>query len=451
MEQGSEGVITTLTDAEGVKRALKTPQYPDVERYTVDIDVGRFASLDLSDGLMPVVDVKESKKGELSLVMPLGDCDLFTYLSQKPENPITYKWANHVAGQLAKGCGILKRRGIIHLDIKSANIILFDEKAEDEPVHSAVITDFGWSTYNPWYFRDPVIPGHQQMYTSGNIPPELFLVKSHINNPKSHRAKNASFESDVFALGMTFVQLFCRPNSEVMDICGACDDEQVFQNKIEKHMRSKSHRVHLISSGLRFTDEECGGKARKDEIVRVLSEMLCWSPAQRLTIEEVQKCFSPKQPIGDLGTPVTWTPLALLHPLVRAVAEFSNTPVMPLCAQLSAIDLAVRCTRFPHIVSSSSVSKVAVAIVGATREAFKIPIDPWSIPGHSIYVVIAQEPGLHPFITDFESLGKDRVSELLKMLRWDPKPLGSKFGDHWPLELYYSQCSDESLQDEVKI
>ncbi len=71
-----------------------------------------------------------------NLYMERGDCDMQTYIerSRRPPNSIINKWC----GQVAAAIAYMHSRGIIHGDIKLANIILFGNDVK--------ICDFGLST-----------------------------------------------------------------------------------------------------------------------------------------------------------------------------------------------------------------------------------------------------------------------------------------------------------------
>lgn len=149
---------------------------------------------------------------------------------------------------LAKGLRVIQHHGIVHNDIKPANILINDEAGQYRPRYA----DFGYAFKR----GDPVVWGG----TYGYMAPEVFSKEA-----------EPSFESDVYSLGMTFYEMLIRRHP-LDDIMEQSDQMRAIRAHYNKH--------DFIDSGpLR----ELGGPA----LVKLILGMCSPSRTQRYTIEEV--------------------------------------------------------------------------------------------------------------------------------------------------------------------
>ena len=109
---------------------------------------------------------------------------MYDYLKRK--RIFTEEEAAHCICDVLKGLEYLKRKGVIHRDIKLKNIILGLEEDESHPKYK--LCDFGLSDFTVKADDSP------ETGTPGYIAPEIFLFKIHING-------------DIFSVGIILFAL----------------------------------------------------------------------------------------------------------------------------------------------------------------------------------------------------------------------------------------------------
>ncbi len=106
------------------------------------------------------------------------------------EGKLPWSEAVHIVRQAADGLGYAARKGIIHRDVTSDNIMLDSDGA-------ARVTDMGLA-------RDVASGGEGVTQTGTSLGTPYYMSPEQINN-----AKDVDFRSDIYSLGITFYHLVC--------------------------------------------------------------------------------------------------------------------------------------------------------------------------------------------------------------------------------------------------
>lgn len=144
------------------------------------------SSLPPHPNVLSLLGIAHSKDGFFTYIcMELADTNLYQYLHMKKKSPSlqqSTKWAT----QIARGMHHLHQHGLVHYDLKSANVLLF-ERADITKV-----SDFGSARHVGTQSR---ITGTYRW-----MAPEL--------NDKSHSHSEINQSSDVFSYGMVLYEIF---------------------------------------------------------------------------------------------------------------------------------------------------------------------------------------------------------------------------------------------------
>jgi serine/threonine-protein kinase len=139
-----------------------------------------------------IYEVDETDQGVPFLVMEY--CEGETLSQRVRRRPLDSAEFLGIARQIATGLAAAHAQGIIHRDIKSANIIL-------EPTGLVKILDFGLATSIPRSVTDPALE-HTRESTSGH-----FFGTLHFIAPEQARGFNADVRSDLFSAGVVLYQM----------------------------------------------------------------------------------------------------------------------------------------------------------------------------------------------------------------------------------------------------
>jgi serine/threonine protein kinase/Flp pilus assembly protein TadD len=139
-----------------------------------------------------IYEVDETENGEPFIVMEY--CQGETLAQRMRRHPIDAVEFITIARQIAAGVAAAHDNGVVHRDIKSANIML-------EPDGLVKILDFGLAKLTP---REYMTPGDKPSFesTSGH-----FFGTIHYISPEQARGGAADARSDLFSLGVLFFQM----------------------------------------------------------------------------------------------------------------------------------------------------------------------------------------------------------------------------------------------------
>ncbi len=139
-----------------------------------------------------IYEVDETENGEPFIVMEY--CQGETLAQRMRKHPIDAAEFVNLARQLASGVAAAHENGVVHRDIKSANIMI-------EPDGVVKILDFGLAKLLP---RDFLTPNEKPTFesTSGH-----FFGTIHYISPEQARGGSADARSDLFSLGVLFFQM----------------------------------------------------------------------------------------------------------------------------------------------------------------------------------------------------------------------------------------------------
>ncbi len=133
--------------------------------------------------------MEEQKHCLVMEYVPAGDLHQWLEQNKSLNESQTYR----LAADIAYGLSILHRGGIIHRDLKSLNVLLFEANGE----LCAKITDFGLAVLKRYKIQDDDM-------LVGSIPwlaPEIL---------KSNETRKYSESSDVYSLGMVIYELVTK-------------------------------------------------------------------------------------------------------------------------------------------------------------------------------------------------------------------------------------------------
>ena len=139
-----------------------------------------------------IYEVDETAEGQPFIVMEY--CEGETLSQRMRRRPIDSAEFLSIARQLAAGIAAAHERGILHRDIKSANVIL-------EPTGLVKILDFGLAKSIPRSITDPGVERTFES-TTGH-----FFGTLHFISPEQARGQNADVRSDLFSAGVVLYHM----------------------------------------------------------------------------------------------------------------------------------------------------------------------------------------------------------------------------------------------------
>src|SRR5688572_30538314 len=139
-----------------------------------------------------VYDVDETEDGQPFIVMEY--CEGETLSQRIRRRPLDSAEFLSIARQIAAGVAAAHEEGIVHRDIKSANIIV-------EPNGVAKILDFGLAKTLPRALTDP---GVEKTFESTS---SHFFGTLHFISPEQARGHNADARSDLFSVGVVLYHM----------------------------------------------------------------------------------------------------------------------------------------------------------------------------------------------------------------------------------------------------
>ncbi|HKR66419.1 MAG TPA: serine/threonine-protein kinase, partial [Thermoanaerobaculia bacterium] len=139
-----------------------------------------------------IYEVDETDQGVPFIVMEY--CEGETLSQRVRRRPLDSGEFLAIARQIAAGLAAAHEKGIIHRDIKSANIII-------EPSGLVKILDFGLAKSMPRALTDPG-KEHTLESTSGH-----FFGTLHFISPEQARGQNADVRSDLFSAGVVLYHM----------------------------------------------------------------------------------------------------------------------------------------------------------------------------------------------------------------------------------------------------
>jgi serine/threonine protein kinase/tetratricopeptide (TPR) repeat protein len=139
-----------------------------------------------------IYDVDETADGTPFIVMEY--CEGETLSQRIRRGPLDSMEFLSIARQVAAGLSAAHEKGIIHRDIKSANIII-------EPTGMVKILDFGLAKSIPRSMTEPGLEKTMES-TSGH-----FFGTLHFISPEQARGQTADIRSDLFSVGVVFYHM----------------------------------------------------------------------------------------------------------------------------------------------------------------------------------------------------------------------------------------------------
>ncbi len=194
--RGGMGTVYLARDARlGRQVALKVLNPEDLasdERRARFTREARAAAAIRHPNVGTIYEVDETENGEPFIVMEY--CQGETLAQRMRRQPIDAAEFVNLARQLAAGLAAAHENGVVHRDIKSANIMI-------EPDGLVKILDFGLAKLLQ---RDFMTPNERPTFesTSGH-----FFGTIHYISPEQARGGSADARSDLFSLGVLFFQM----------------------------------------------------------------------------------------------------------------------------------------------------------------------------------------------------------------------------------------------------
>ena len=251
---GGYGTVFSVRDHEGLIYALKYIKEPSYSclgfKVLSEIDIlRRIKHPHIIHSPLIITSLSCKLEDSLAIIMPLGDVTLYTAILNNLYN-IETKLS--IMYKLTTALEFLHRHGILHLDIKSPNIVL----RGTEPY----LIDFGLSMFVQDAKRGRY--SDYELVTPINRPPEIFA---------GGRQYNAAV--DIWSLGMVMLSLlsgtFLFPNTiDWADVYTVLQESKVIVGSLPKLL------------------ENIDNKYRK-QCLSLLQGMLTFNPKQRLTAVQI--------------------------------------------------------------------------------------------------------------------------------------------------------------------
>jgi len=274
--KGAEGTVYEVSDDEGKRFAMKrTLLLPDQQKGVAllnGIDIQRSIT---HPYIVPILKIlSEQDIGDFLIIYPLAldslDVAIYeTEIDLSPDHIVRFMW------EIANGLAYLHHNGIIHRDLKAANILIFEEGDHME----CKITDFGLAKYHITNQVNNTLP----IVTVNYRAPELF-------DKDTRNAQNYGFEVDIWSLGCIFYELIFR---KVM-IKGHTDEECLNAvNSFKLPDVRDNHDIRLwLDQYKRGTFDQC---------MILLAKMLDFNTKNRPTIDDILESpvFEDFEPISS--------------------------------------------------------------------------------------------------------------------------------------------------------
>ncbi|AFM99358.1 serine/threonine kinase [Encephalitozoon hellem ATCC 50504] len=215
--------------------------------------------------IIKLIEVVVETDGDVYMVFPYFPYDLNKFIRS---NRITSDEVKHIFYQIVKGVHYIHSKGIMHRDLKSANILL------DHNLNAS-IADFGMARQAT----------KTAMYTPGVVtlwyrPPEILLGSS-----------NYTFSADVWSLGCILTEMYLghmifQGSTEILQlemIIHACGS--INENTYPGVLNLPGFRSFKLPQSPRRIE---GIIAKHDEsAVKLVSRMLCIDPEKRITVGQI--------------------------------------------------------------------------------------------------------------------------------------------------------------------
>jgi len=202
-----------------------------------------------------------------TIVTPLYKTDLFRFLHhQDDEDPLEPGLALHLCAGISSAMDAIHTMGIVHRDIKSANILLNEpEQLSQSSYPHPLLADFGLARS-----EGEAVSGVVSIAAHGISPryaaPEVF-ARMHLRNVHANSSIDDDKRSDVYSLGVTFWEVLSRkvPWSDV-------SHEQVEMT---------------VRGGGRLAQLDGGGSPQKAIVIAIVDDCLQTSVARRPTAASI--------------------------------------------------------------------------------------------------------------------------------------------------------------------
>lgn len=234
------------------------------------------------DHIIPLLETFQQAGGHLVLVFPFMPCGLDSLLQR---DELTDSSRRSILHELFYGLAHVHSLGIIHRDIKPANILL------SSPAGPAYIADFGiaWSPTDP--ASEPAAGKILDVGTTCYRPPELLF---------GHQAYGTKL--DMWAAGCVAAQVVCLNGLTLFD-AGDLGSELALIRSIFETLGTPDLDVWPEAAGfqdwgkMNFT--RYSGKQWAEilpeadaEMVDLVSRLVCYESAKRLSAEEAMQYIS---------------------------------------------------------------------------------------------------------------------------------------------------------------